>query len=360
MTDLANAHASANAAAASASGPRRAALTTLARWRQKWAVGTGRQPTTAEAVELRQDRIYLLPTGRGLFMIATAVLLLLVGINYQLSLAYVVAFLLAGLMQAALLASYRNLRGLQVQAGRSPQTRPGEMLSFPLTLRSPERDRSGLRLTARLLDEPVTLGPMRADADAATPAALSVALPATAGIRGIVPLGRVTIESRAPYGLVRAWSYVHFEWAGLIEPALERPAPPLPLTAGDDDGQRATRAPEVAHDPDSLREYVAGDSLKRVAWKQLAKSGRWYTRTGDSGARQEIELNWNAATLSDSEARLARLAAWVNRADNEGAAYTLTLPNGHLEMADGAQQFADAMRLLAVYPKRLDDVRGLR
>lgn len=102
-------------------------------------------------------------------------------------------------------------------------------------------------------------------------------------------------------------SYVHFAWIGIVEPAPESPAPPLPLRGGDE-GQQARGRAHAAHDPDSLREYVAGDSLKRVAWKQLAKSGRWYTRTGDSGVRQEIDLDWQATQLADTEARLARMA----------------------------------------------------
>ena len=335
-------------------------LSTRQRWRRKWTTGTGRQPTASDCVELVQQRIYLLPTGRGLFLIITAVLLLLVGVNYQLSLAYVVAFLLAGLMQAALLASYRNLSGLLVRSGRSPRSRPGEALSFPVTVTSPERERSGIRLTATLRGVRVNAGPLLVPADQVTPAAISVPIANHDDARGVIALGRITIESRAPYGLVRAWSYVHFDWIGIVEPTPESPAPPLPMRAGDDDGYSASVATHVAHDPDSLREYVGGDSLKRVAWKQVAKSGRWYTRTGDSGARQEIDLNWQAVHLADTEARLSRLAAWVTRADNEGCAYTLTVPNGHLNMADGAQQFGDAMLLLAIYPKRLEEIGGLR
>ena len=69
------------------------------RQRARWRMSFGHTATTADEVELVQRRIYLLPSARGLFVILTAVLLLLVGINYQLSLAFVVAFLLAGLMQ---------------------------------------------------------------------------------------------------------------------------------------------------------------------------------------------------------------------------------------------------------------------
>lgn len=339
-----------------------------ARWQAWRRRAFGLDATAADCVELVQRRIYLLPTTRGLFVILTAVLLLLVGVNYQLSLAYVVSFLLAGLMQAALLASYRNLQGLVVRAGRTPQALEGEPLAFVLSLSCPERARLGLRFAATAQASGIGASARRAPR---TPGYTSRRIAARADTvtavplefhglrRGVVTLGRVAIESRAPYGLVRAWSYVHFEWCGLVTPVPETPIPPLPMTASDDD-LHASPDRHAAHDPDSLRDYVAGDSLRRVAWKQLAKSGRWFTRTGDSGAAQDVELQWQALALPDTEARLSRLAAWVTRADNEGCAFSLWLPNGQLNMASGAQQVADATRLLAMYPKRPDEVRGLR
>ena len=328
------------------------------RRRAHWQQSFGKTPTAADELELLQRRIYLLPTGRGLFVIVTAIVLLLVGINYQLSLAFVVAFLLAGLMQAALLVSYRNLRGLIVRAGRSPHCKPGEALVFAVALASPERTREGIALRAQADGAGKIVaasGPFSVAGDTTEVAPLVF----TPRQRGLMPLRRIVVESRAPYGLIRAWSYVHFEWLGVIEPQPETPPPPLPLTVGDNDGA-ASRQLHVAHDPDSLRDYAPGDSLKRVAWKHVAKSGDWYTRTGDSGHRQEIELSWRAVTLTDTEARLSRMAAWLLRAHNENCAYELTLPNGHLALADGSQQFADAALLLAAYPQRVDTLRGLR
>ncbi len=328
------------------------------RQRARWRMSFGHTAISAGELELEQRRIYLLPTGRGLFVILTAVVLLLVGINYQLSLAFVVAFLLAGLMQAALLVSYRNLRGLIVRAGRSPHCTLGEPLVFSVALASPDRTRDGISLTSQsdgvgktiAKSSPQTVG---VDTSEVVP------LKFTPTRRGLMSLRRIVVESRAPYGLIRAWSYVHFEWLGVIEPQPETPPPPLPLIAGDNDAA-ASRNLHVAHDPDSLRDYAPGDSLKRVAWKQVAKSGDWYTRTGDSGHRQEIELSWQAVTLTDTEARLSRMAAWCLRANNENCAYELTLPNGHLPLADGSQQFADASLLLAAYPQRVEELRGLR
>jgi uncharacterized protein (DUF58 family) len=318
----------------------------------------GKTPMPGDTLELVQRRIYLLPTARGWFIVITAVVVLLVGINYQLSLAFVVAFLLAGLLQAALLVSYRNLRGLIVRAGRSPHCVLGESLTFSVAITSPERTRDGVRLRAQA-------GTGRNFYAGSAPKSISqdqteaVQLSFTATQRGTLALQRITIESSAPYGLIRAWSYVHFEWLGIVAPQPETPPPPLPLKAGENDGA-ASRHAHVAHDPDSLRDYVAGDSLKRVAWKQVAKSGEWYTRTGDSGQRQEIELSWQAVSLTDTEARLSRMAAWLLRAHNENCAYELTMPNGHLALADGAQQLADATLLLAAYPRRIETLHGLR
>ncbi len=328
------------------------------RQRARWRMSFGHTAIAADEVELVQRRIYLLPTGRGLFVILTAIVLLLVGINYQLSLAFVVAFLLAGLMQAALLVGYRNLRGLIVRAGRSPHCKLGESLVFSIALASPDRNRDGVALAARAENASKIIaknGPLSVAGDTTE----LVTLVFTAIRRGLMPLGRIVIESRAPYGLIRAWSYVHFEWLGVIEPQPETPPPPLPLMAGDNDGS-ASRNLHVAHDPDSLRDYAPGDSLKRVAWKQVAKSGDWYTRTGDSGHRQEIDLSWQAVSLTETEARLSRMAAWLLRAHNENCAYALTMPNGHLPLADGSQQFADASLLLAAYPQRIEALRGLR
>ena len=320
-----------------------------------WNSSFGRTPTTATEVELEQRRIYLLPTGRGFFLVITAVILLLVGVNYQLSLAYVVAFLLAGLMQVALLTSYRNLRGLVVVSGRSPRCRVGETVAFSITLASPERSREGITLASQNSAKVwAHSGPHQLNTDERQAAPLSF----VAGKRGLLPLARVTIESRAPYGLIRAWSYVHFEWVALVEPVPETPPPALPVASGADG--LATGTTQVAHDPDSLREFVHGDSLRRVAWKQVAKSGQWYTRTGDTGTRHEIDLSWQMVQLTETEARLSRMAAWLTRAHNENCAYSLSMPNAQLPLADGSQQFADASIVLAVYPLRSEDVRGLR
>ncbi len=330
------------------------------RQRAHWKESFGHHAITETEIELVQRRIYVLPSLRGWAVIAIAIILLLVGVNYQLSLAYVVAFLLGGLMQVALHATYRNLRGARIRVGKSPRCVVGERLSFPINIASPERAREGIAIS-RLAEKGKHLRAIVASARRiriAADAQVVYPLEVHAEARGIAALGRLLIESRAPYGVIRAWSYVHFEWVGLIEPKPEVPYPELPHALGDDN--QAQKKNDVAHDPDGLREYVAGDSLKRVAWKHVAKSGEWYTRTGDTGQRGEVDLDWGATNLSDSEARLCRFAAWIDRARNENAAFSLTLPNGRLPLADSAPHHDEALMMLAVFPTPLNEVRGVR
>jgi|GEM_PF-952723 len=334
----------------------------LQRLRHRWAVASGHVPMREDAITLVQSRIFVLPSGRGLFIIAVAIVLLLIAVNYQLALAYLVAFLLGGLMQVALHATYRNLAGLVVRPGRSPLVQEGERLIFMLALASPGRRREGLRARAtargasaasKATPSPVTDVP----ADGTAHIELALGAHEAPLSRGVHPIGRITLESSAPYGLIRAWSHVHFPWVGLVTPKPEASPPPLPHSAGEPNGPG--RVTQVAHDPDELREYAPGDSLRRVAWKQVAKSGRWYTRTGSSASRSELQIDWHAIPLPDT-GRLARITAWIERARNENAAYRLNLPNGSLPMADGAAQARDAMVLLAAYPESPESIDGLR
>jgi uncharacterized protein (DUF58 family) len=335
-------------------GPRRSWLD---RQRAHWRESFGSTAITASEIELVQRRIYVLPSMRGWAVIVIGVMLLLTGINYQMSLAYVVAFLLGGLMQVALHATYRNLRGVILRVGKSPRCVAGETLVFPVTLSSPERMREGITLE-RLIENRKRVYGVAQRVRVAADQQLSYPLEISTTQRGIVSLGRLLIESRAPYGLIRAWSYAHFQWVGLVEPIPETPYPDLPYATGS--RAQSQRRADIAHDPDTLREYVYGDSLKRVAWKQVAKSGEWYTRTGDTGQRGEVELLWQSTSLSETEARLSRIAAWIDRARNANAAFSLAMPNGHLPLADSAPHHDEALSMLAAFPKPLAEVIGVR
>src|SRR5207248_4248137 len=137
-----------------------------------------------------------------------------------------------------------------------------------LSLANPGAERRGIVVAARS-------GPsLRVDlpAGATRPVQLSVATTR----RGRVALGRVTVSTDFPLGLWRGWAYVHFPLAGVVYPAPEAAAPPLPPGMQGSDVRRSGQASDA--ELAGVRDYRPGDAHNRVAWKAVARGAGWYTK----------------------------------------------------------------------------------
>ncbi len=241
-------------------------------------------PADVDPVVLRHSRIYILPTGRGAALMTTLLIMLLTAMNYALSLGYAFVFIVGGLVAAALLATFRNLAGVAVAPVAAGEAFAGGELAFTLSIASNARDRVGLLVTAQdghaeVIDVP---------AAATRPASISI----TARRRGRRDLGRVTLSSDFPLGLWRAWSYVHFPLAGVVYPAPEAGAPPLPLGVRGSDSRRSAEASDA--ELAGVRDYQTGDPHNRVAWKAVARGAGWYTKQFEgSGGGGALTLDWS-------------------------------------------------------------------
>src|SRR5262245_22527167 len=180
-------------------------------------------PSDHAPVVLRHSRIYLLPTRCGWAVIATLIMMLLGSLNYALALGVGVTFLLAGLVAAAQLHTFRNLAGIEITPLAAGETFAGGSLPFTLALHAGSASRTAIRVSAAGVE---------AGGDIAAGQALTVTLEVPAAKRGNVALGRVTLTSNFPFGLWRGWAYVHFPLTGIVFPAAEIGAPPLPRGYG--------------------------------------------------------------------------------------------------------------------------------
>ncbi len=81
-------------------------------------------------VVLGQRRVYILPTGGGLMYAATVLLMLIGSINYNLSLGYVLVFLLAGNGMVSMLHTWRNLARISLHPGKTSPVFAGELAGF--------------------------------------------------------------------------------------------------------------------------------------------------------------------------------------------------------------------------------------
>ncbi|HVR81378.1 MAG TPA: DUF58 domain-containing protein [Luteimonas sp.] len=319
-------------------------------WRQRWrrrfeGWARPRQPETLPA-QLDRRRVYLLPTRFGLFF---ALLLLAMGLgalNYNNNPALLLVLLLAGAANASLLVAHLQLTGLQIGAIGAEPVPAGTLLSLRVHARAaPGRGRRGLRVVCGEAGATLSLD------DGAGQAVL--ALPTLH--RGWVELPRLRISTTRPLGLALAWAYVWPDMPLLVYPAPETQGPPLPQGAGDNAVARLHPAGDDVH---HLRAYRRGDPRRAIAWKPSARHDTLLVREYEQPLGADVLLDWRQLSGIGYEARIRRLARWVDEAEREGRRYRLDLP-GHppLGPASGAQHRHACLRALALLPA-LDQPEG--
>ena len=288
---------------------------------------------------LDRRRIFILPTRRGLFFGLLLLLLLLGSINYALSLGFVLTFLLAGLGHVALLHTYRNLRGIQIEPVAAPPVFAGDMAQFFISLQaSGPRPAIGLHFKKQA----------PAWVDLLEPGAHSIAIALSAPQRGWLRPGRFTVFSNFPLGLFRAWSYVDFGTRCLVYP---RPLPCELPAMGEHREQGGTRntQQEGADDFSALREYRRGDAPRHVAWKASTKSDHLLTKQFVAPASTVLWFDWHKLNDADPETRLSRLTGMVLEAERSQQAYGLCLPGQFFEPDLSVAQRERCLKALALF-----------
>lgn len=292
-------------------------------------------------IVLVQRRVFILPTRQGLLFAGVILLMLIGSVNYDLSLGFILAFLLGAAGIQTMLHTFRNLAHLRISAGRVSPVFAGEQAQFHLQLFNGTRaDRHGIGVTGdRVLADYV---------DVPAGGSVTATVPVPAQRRGWLRPGRMTLFSRFPLGLFRAWSYAEPDVQCLVYPA---PAPPgLPLPAPQPGGGEGGLTGQGQDEFFGLRPYRPGDSPRHIAWKAVARDDNLLTKQFAGRADAELWLSWDALPANmDSERRLSQLTRWVLDADARGLSYGLRLPGITLPLAGGPTQCADCLRALALH-----------
>ena len=290
-------------------------------------------------VTLTQRRIFILPTRQGLALASVLVLMLLGDINYNLSLGYVLTFLLAMMAVMSMLHAFRNLAHLEIRAGHADAVFSGGTAQFVLHFHNHGKlPRYQLCLSNDNGNTTSFNVPARQDS--------AIAFPVPTTQRGWLALGKLTLYTEFPLGLFHAWSYLHFDTHCLVYP---KPMPGAPLPAGTAPDGAGKRNITGDDDFSGLRNYVAGDALPRIAWKAFARGQGLQVKQFSAPVGEKLWLDIADAPDRNDEDKLARMTRWVLDAEAQGLRYGLRLPDGELSASNGTAQRDECLRRIALF-----------
>jgi uncharacterized protein (DUF58 family) len=288
---------------------------------------------------LTQKRVYILPTGAGVFFGVLLLVMLVGAVNYNNSLGFMLTFLLAGLIVISILYTYRNLLHLQVSIRNITPVFAGERLIVPVLLdNSAHAARFSLQLQFQG-DAPVVC-------DVPANSWTQVELPLTSKSRGLHNIDQFTLSSVFPLGLFRTWSPLRLDTAYLVyaKPAKQTGLPQDVLYQPKQTGDKGRGSDDFA----GLRSYHQGDSLGHIHWKTLAKDQGLHTKQFGGDRTDELWLDWRSLEHLEKEARIAQLTRWVIDAEQAGINYGLWIPKNQIQPGHGDAHKHNCLRVLAL------------
>lgn len=309
-------------------------------YRKRWQRWLDRRIPVQPHVVLDQRRVFIFISRQGMLLAAALVALFIGGLNYGNNLLLGMAFLLGSLMVVSIFHTFRNLSGLAITAQSTEPAFAGESAAFCLRFEShARRTHESLQLQWSGVEERVDL------VDGDNPVTVTMWLPTR--YRGRFHPPRLKIETVYPLGVFRAWTW--------IDPGLQAVVWPKPLSSelipqGEgDEGEGLRRKVQGREDFDGLRGFVPGDPLQHVSWKHFARGQGLQSKLFSAEAASSEYLDWDYFQGMDREARLSRLAWWVEQLSVQQRVFGLRLPGLEIAPATGSAHRLECLNALGLF-----------
>lgn len=293
-------------------------------------------------VTLNRKQIFIFPTKFGLIYIGMCFVLLMMAINFENSLVYILLFWLISIFISTMILTWRNLDQLHLRNAGSQPIFASEQATFGITIESLGKAHHSLWLSTKDSHHFV---------DCPAKVSQTAYLFVTETQRGRVRLPRFTVETTFPLGIFRAWSYVDLDQTTLCYPM------PLaselqyhsPIDHEDNDYlDHAASTKRGVDNFDELKNYEAGDAISRIDWKAYAKGNGLLVKTFTEQASKEIWLNDQDFT-GDLESRLSQMCYWVLELSKNNQRFGVVLGNESIEPDSSTVHTQKCLEALALY-----------
>lgn len=311
------------------------------KFQRRYADWVARRIPVTERIRLNRRIIYVLPTRNGLMFLLAAGLVFIAAINYAVSLAFALAFMMVSLFVLSILYAFNNLNGLTLQGLPGSPVFCGEEASFNVELW-----RSGKRVHEALEFSFADHSPSHADLVRLDRDRIQVFYRTRRRGRCQAPVLRVT--TYFPLGICRAWSLVNLDLECLVYP---RPVPFAmdQFDVGGGGAEESALMREGSEDFYGLRDYVPGDPLRQVAWKNVARGQGMHIKQFVDYVDSRVWLDWDMFYGFGVEERLSRLCYCVLQLSRENQVFGLKLPGVEIAPGSGAVHRDKMLRALALH-----------
>ena len=265
---------------------------------------------------LTARQIYILPTRWSLFYALMLLALLIGAINYTLSLAYFVTFLLAALGNTAMLYTWRNLAYLEVSVGQSQAVFAGDIAEINIEVRN-LRNRTRYAIYTQFKNNRAISQSIQANESS------HFKVPLVANQRGYLIAPKLKLYTEFPLSLFHAWAIVDSETQVLVYPAPKGQQITIPCGI---DPESTGKHAILTGDEDFVghKAYQVGDLPSKVDWKASSRGIGMYSKQFSGEAAASLYLDW-AQTNGDIETRISQLTRWVIDAHAAQLEYGLRL-----------------------------------
>ena len=307
-------------------------------WRHHYRRWLDRRIPAARRITLNQKNLFILPGFQGGAYLLVTLLVWIGATNFQNNLILALCFLLLAILFVAIHQTFANLNGLTLRFVSAEPVFAGEVAHCTLLLES-STDRQQLEFQWP--------GEAAVMASPFAQQASQIQLPITTHHRGWLKPGRFRLQSGYPLGIIRCWTWLDLEAEMLVYPQPLQ-SESQPLGAGDQlEGSQTMVGSEDFH---SLRGYMPGDSLSRVAWKHYAAGRGLHVRETVDYLATELWLDFHALPDANPETRLSKLCFSALELSADQRAFGLRLPHLTLEPDSGSQHLQAVLRALAECP----------
>ncbi len=307
------------------------------------------QASQGEACEFKRNNIYILPTRQGLVFSLMLLVMLLAAINYNSNMTFALTFSLVALAIISMFHTYANLLNIKVLARPNNGCFAGEDGLFHLQLNHSDKAPK-VQISAQIANKNERADPPNDISTISiapqTSATIDISKPSVH--RGKLSLGRTIFSCNYPFGLFRAWTYVHIDSDVIVYPQPSTNNPPFPFDQSE--GDRVDTPESGSDDFHGLRSYQPGDSPRHIHWKSWARGkDEFVTKQFNRKKSPELWFDWDYVKHSDPEERLEILCRWILEAHSRDQDYGLKLPGTSVKPGKGELHRHQCLKALALF-----------